>query len=101
MLRSLLHRSSPFAAAMVTVGAAARPSRLDDSPADLEKEKAKVMEEVLKLSEHKTLKDLQAAGEKRRAESGCSFCKWMVEGESLFLITGILPRGASRDNMND
>jgi hypothetical protein len=82
MLRALLVRSSPFAAAVVSIGAAARPSRLDDSTVELAREKAKVTEEVLSLSEHKTLQALQAAGEKRRAESGCSFCKWMVEGGS-------------------
>jgi len=38
------------------------------------------MADVLAHSAHTNIGELQVAGAKRRDASGCSFCKWMVEG---------------------
>jgi hypothetical protein len=73
--KTLLSRAATGAVAALVV---ANYFPVSASGSDDDKKSAAL--DLLKLSKHSSLDELKAAGVKRRAESNCSFCAWMVAG---------------------
>ena len=72
-------RTAPRVVALGGVSAATYTA-LSVNTAQADDERAKANAEILKHSNHTRMEDLVSAGEKRRAESNCSFCAWMSAG---------------------